>query len=170
MLSPYSRFNIRGALLFKCDKTWYSKSMVSKSRVWPISSNPTFALISLYTYHIYNSLCVQRKPIRFHGIPIYSNDCDDSDKEYGYFYDLDINDNTILIEKIQLCENPQNNIINNYYDRYYIYNNHDQKKDDDIIPKYNDDDYNEKYSDLYFIINVTFITGTGIILLYLTLK
>jgi len=99
-----------------------------------------------------------------------TNDCDDSDKEYGYFYDLDINDNAILIEKIQLCENPQNNIINNYYDRYYIYNNHDQKKDDDIIPKDNDDDYNEKYSDLYFIINVTFITGTGIILLYLTLK
>ena len=77
-----------------------------------------------------------------------TNDCDDSDKEYGYFYDLDINDNAILIEKIQLCENPQNNIINNYYDRYYIYNNHDQKKDDDIIPKDNDDDYNEKYSDL----------------------
>jgi len=57
-----------------------------------------------------------------------TNDYDDIDKEYGYFYDLDINDNAILIEKIQLCENPQNNIINNYCDRYYIYNSHDQKK------------------------------------------
>jgi hypothetical protein len=100
-----------------------------------------------------------------------TNDYDESDKDYGYFYDLDINDNTILIEKIQLSENPQNNIINNYCNRYYIYNNHDQKKDDDIMPKENDnDDDNEKYNDLYFIINLTFITGTGIILLYLTLK
>jgi len=90
------------------------------------------------------------------------------EEDYGYFCELDINDK-ILIEKIPLSENSQNNIINNYVDRYYIYNNHDQKKDDDIISKEDDDDYNEKYNDLYFIINLTFITGTGFILLYLTI-
>jgi hypothetical protein len=89
------------------------------------------------------------------------------DEEYGYFCDLDTNDN-ITIEKVNLNENSKNKIINNYVNRYYIYNFHDQKKDEDNNNRDYDD--NEKYGHYYFVMNMAFITGTGFILLYLTIN
>lgn len=91
-------------------------------------------------------------------------DDNDNNDEYGYFYDLDINDK-IIIENIQLNGNSNNNITNNYINRFYIYNYIDQKKDDDITENENNEIL-EKYNDLYFVINIIFITAGVILLLY----
>ena len=88
----------------------------------------------------------------------------DNNEDYGYFYDLDISDK-IIIENIPLTGNSHNNITNNYINRYYVYNYLDQKKDDDIENNENNEIL-EKYNDLYFVINIIFITASGIILLY----
>lgn len=88
----------------------------------------------------------------------------DSNEDYGYFYDLDISDK-IIIENIPFTLNSHNNITNNYINRYYIYNYLDQKKDDDITENENNEIL-EKYNDLYFVINIIFITASVIILLY----
>lgn len=88
----------------------------------------------------------------------------DSNEDYGYFYDLDIFDK-IIIENIPLTGNSHNNITNNYINRLYVYNYLDQKKDDDITENENNEIL-EKYNDLYFVINIIFITASGIILLY----
>ena len=80
---------------------------------------------------------------------------ENEDNDYGHFCELDI-------------EEPiQKNITN--YNKYYVYNYNysDQKKDDDINEL---KEINEKYNDIYFIIHLTGITATGIILLYFTLQ
>ena len=90
----------------------------------------------------------------------------DNNEDYGYFYDLDISDK-IIIENIPLTCNSHNNISNNI-NRHYVYNYIDQNKDDDIENNENNENNEilEKYNDLYFVINIIFITASGIILLY----
>jgi len=88
-----------------------------------------------------------------------NNETDENeDNDYGHFCELDI-------------EEPiQKNITN--YNKYYVYNYNynDQKKDDDIDELKELKEINEKYNDIYFIIHLTGITATGIILLYFTLQ
>jgi len=88
-----------------------------------------------------------------------NNETDENeDNDYGHFCELDI-------------EEPiQKNITN--YNKYYVYNYNynDQKKDDDIDELKELKEINEKYNNIYFIIHLTGITATGIILLYFTLE
>lgn len=94
--------------------------------------------------------------------------------DYGYFCELDTMDK-ILIEKIPLDNEIQRNIIHNYINKYYVYNYYNQKKDDVEIIDINEnnrenENNNEKYNDLYFLINLIFITSTGCVLIYLTIN
>jgi len=95
----------------------------------------------------------------------------EEDNDYGYFCELEIDDNNRDIE------NPEQKTITNY-NKYYVYNyNYNPKKNDDInhtneiIEKKNDKhDTTEKYNDIYFLIHLCLITSTGCILMYFTIK